>query len=109
MRHSLTLTGTLTEYAADPTPGFEKVVYQRVGEGLGNLPGNGSYNHQRRRHVIPSNPRTEPQQARRERFALAVSTWQSLSPAQKDDWRKRGRSRSLPGYQTFLGFFMRSV
>jgi hypothetical protein len=57
---------------------------------------------QLRAHVIPADPATAPQVARRATFAAAVSEWQSLSVEVKKLWNARGKAARLPGYQHFL-------
>lgn len=108
MPHSISLRGTITECTLTTTPSCEKVVYQKTAPGFGNLPGDGSYNYQRRKHVVPINPNTAAQQMRRSRFALAVQAWQTMSPADKTAWRDAGRNRGLPAYQTFLSAFLKA-
>lgn len=108
MPHSIALRGTITECRQTPLPVCEKVVYQKVAPGLGNLLGDGTYNHQRRRWVIPADPRTPAQLARRAKFALAVLTWRTLTANDKAAWQARGRNRGLPAYQAFLSAYMKA-
>ena len=106
---SLLITGTLTECDGAQPPTCEKVVYQRVRRGLGNAGQVGAYDLQRRAHVIPADPMTAPQLARRSLFATAVAAWQALAPAERLAWRDIGAPRGLPGYHAFLSSFLRST
>lgn len=64
-----------------------------------------------RRHVVPRDPRTGAQIARRKVFASVVSQWQALPSLTKDCWRARARDiearqssgdKAVSGYSLFL-------
>lgn len=100
-RLSLLPTGTLVQKREGDAIAL-KWVYQRVGKFFGNIPTRRRYGLQLRRHVIPADPQTPAQLARRQLFADAILAWRALSPAEKKEWTVRGRGRALPGYQFFL-------
>jgi len=60
------------------------------------------------RHWIPKNPRTESQQANRNKFGDAMSAWQSLTDQEKLSYTKRGKSRGMFGHNLFIREYMLS-
>lgn len=100
--HSLTLRGTITECTPADPPACTKVVYQKVAPGKGNLPGTGDYAYQRRRHVIPADPRTPAQVARRATFAAAVTEWQAMTDDQRRAWRAAAAGLAISGYNLYI-------
>ena len=98
-------TGTLTE--VDPNTGqTEKVVYQRTSYLAPNLPPINGRPMQRRRHVIPHNPKTPAQTLRRERFADAVTAWQLLPIGEKVDYGRRASKQARTGYNLFISEYL---
>lgn len=95
---TLTIAGTVTEL--DPTP--TRYTYQRVAPGRGNLPGNGSFDLQRRLTVTPADPKTPAQLARRAAFASAVAQWHTLDPLEKQEWRTIGAASGITGFNAFI-------
>ncbi|HPS57879.1 MAG TPA: hypothetical protein PK514_07210 [Spirochaetota bacterium] len=59
-------------------------------------------------HVIPSNPRTECQQAVRATFADAVRSWQQLSPDEKSVYNRKARYKPVKGYNLYISQFMKA-
>lgn len=60
-----------------------------------------------RRHVIPRDPRSSAQIARRQCFKVVVREWQSLPDSTKQIWRARAHSldsHSLPGSKAIIGY-----
>ena len=104
---ALDVRGTVTECGPGPAPVCEKVVYQGTAIGAGNISNGGKYNRQRRAYVVPSDPHTPAQVARRTFFAAAVHEWQALSPEAKAAWKQAGRARNIPGYSAFLSAYLR--
>ena len=51
---------------------------------------------------------TAGQQARREKFDLAVAAWQGLTEAQKEVYRHRAIGKRMSGYNLFLSEYMLS-
>lgn len=51
---------------------------------------------------------TAGQQARREKFDLAVAAWQGLTTAQKEVYRHRAIGKRMSGYNLFLSEYMLS-
>jgi len=64
-----------------------------------------------RRYVIPADPKTPAQQARRSKFAQAVSAGQSLDDELKAYWEKIGvrKKEPLPWWNAFLSAYMRDL
>ncbi|HEY1405300.1 MAG TPA: hypothetical protein VF857_01700 [Spirochaetota bacterium] len=60
-----------------------------------------------RRYVVPANPDTPAQRSRRELFAAAVLSWQSLAPYKKAQWNYRAGTRVLSGYNMFISSRMK--
>lgn len=85
-----------------------KWVYQRVKKGLGNIPTRHPYDLQLRRHVIPFDPLTAAQLARRQVFADAVTAWHALTPAEKAQWTEQGKPNALPGYHWFISRWLKT-
>jgi len=104
----LDIRGTVTECAPIIPAGCEKVVYQKVGRGLGNLSNGGRFDRQRRRWVYPADPKTPAQLARRNKFAQAVATWQMMSQEQRKAWQAQAKNHNYSTFNAFLSAFMRS-
>lgn len=101
-------TGTVSEKRA-VNPAVEKWVYQRTGHGFGNLGRRGPRDLQVRRYVIPKDPRTARQQARRAWFQRGVNMWQNMAYAEKAEWDAIGIPRSLPGYNAFISAWQKMM
>lgn len=86
----------------------QKWVYQRVLKGCGNIPTRHPRDMQLRRHVIPDDPQTTAQLARRAVFAAAVAAWHALTPAERQAWAEQGKPRALPGYNWFISHYLRN-
>ena len=98
----LSIRGTITECTGGPVPSCEKVVYQSVAPGCGNLRGNGTYNKQRRRWVKPTDPHTPAQMTRRAAFAAAVFSWQIAPQATRDAWNLAARGSGMSGFNRWI-------
>jgi hypothetical protein len=59
-------------------------------------------------YVTP-NPRTEAQQANRNKFAEAIKNWQGLTTQQKEVYNKRAGYRPLSGYNLYIKEYMKSA
>jgi hypothetical protein len=104
---ALTHRGKIT--IPDPgVPGGRRVVvFQRTWAPLANVP-LGPTGRMQVRSEPPRNDAKSPAQlVRRTRFRDAITAFRALSVEEKREWRKRGRSRNLPGYQAFLSHYMR--
>lgn len=100
--NSILVLGTLTECTTEQPPSCERITYQRVAPGLGNLPGDGSYNYQRRRAVKPADPKTPAQLSRRALFGAAVAAWKALTDEQREVWSLAATNTGISGYNLFL-------
>lgn len=105
--YSLDARGRITCEPGLPDKPLALYVYQRVAKGLGNIPESRHKDLQVRAHVIPFDPKTPSQITNRDRFRQAILEWRLLSPEEKKEWTKKGKSRRLPGYQAFLSNTMK--
>jgi hypothetical protein len=101
----LRLAGILWVAAADPAQPPIKKVAQRVGLGLGNVPGDPARRQQIRAHVIPLDPKTPAQLARRAHFAAAMAAWASLDPSQRAAWNADARPLKISGVNLYVRKF----
>lgn len=60
-------------------------------------------------YLVPANPRTARQQARRLKFAEAVRYWRGLDDTDRAAWNVRARKKRRTGYNLFIGEWMRRV
>lgn len=56
----------------------------------------------------PTNPRTEAQQANRQKIADAVEAWQGLTEEQRNQYNKRARFQPFTGYNLFIKEYLKS-
>ena len=99
---ALLITKTLTFTPDDPPRPFGKYVFQRVKPGLGNISGRSGLDLQLRAHVIPLDPKTPAQLARRALFAAAVGRWRSPLAGDMERWEKTAQNRSIPVFNAAL-------
>jgi len=87
-----------------PTPESPPVkkIAQRCGAGLGNVPGDTRRRQQIRAHVIPYDPKTAGQMARRAAFAAAMAEWAALSPAEKQEFNRQAKPLKISGVNLFV-------
>jgi len=57
---------------------------------------------------IPANPRTEEQQANRNKFIAALTAWKALTDEQKLVYIERAKGKSMTGYNVFVKEYMLS-
>ncbi|APR88462.1 hypothetical protein A7982_13811 [Minicystis rosea] len=55
-----------------------------------------------RAHVVPRDPKSESQRARRAAFQAAVAAWRALSGAERESFRKRATRHGRTGYHLFM-------
>lgn len=104
---SLDLRGTLQEPdPANPAQSV-KVVYQAVAPGLGNIANGGAFDRQRRAHVVPADPRTPAQLARRSKMADAVAAWHAASPENRRAYEEAAKVRRISVFNAFISNFLR--
>ena len=60
------------------------------------------------RFMIPKNPRTEEQQAQRQKMSDAVEAWQNLTTEQKEVYNARSYGKKMSGYNLFLKEYLKS-
>lgn len=61
----------------------------------------------RMRNPLGRNPRTEPQQANRGKFADACAAWNSLTVVEKAVYNQRGKRKNRIGRNLFISEYMR--
>lgn len=104
----LDVTGTLTHAPADPARPLAKYVYQHVKPGLGNVSSDKKKSLQLRAHVIPLDPKTPQQLARRTLMKAAVTAWHALPDSTKEAWRVKGQQRAISGFNAYCGAYLRT-
>ena len=62
----------------------------------------------KQKFYIPSNPKTEIQQANRSKFADAVAGWQGLTTEQKAEYNKRVAHKNFSGYNLYISEYLSS-
>jgi len=83
------------------TPQIRFGIYQRRKE-------NGKIFYVRENFYIPSNPRTETQQAWRDVFTAGMTAWKALTDEQKKWYRERANKLGLPAQNLFLKSYLKS-
>lgn len=105
---NLLITKTLTFKPDDPLLPFGKYVFQRVRPGFGNLPDRPRLDLQLRRHVVPTDPKTVAQMARRALFAAAVARWRAPMAGDLDRWSNDAQNRAIPVFNAALSDVLRN-
>ena len=59
-------------------------------------------------YYIPKNPRSEAQQAQRQKYANGVVAWQALTEEEKEIYNKRAKHKKYSGYHLFLKEYLLS-
>jgi hypothetical protein len=96
------IRGKVYHCTLDEPPDCRVWVYQGVRAGLGNLPEYPRLNVQRRRWVMPNDPKTGPQLAVRLLFKISVDNWQHLSSPSKKLWRTLGHAKNMSGFNAYM-------
>ncbi len=104
----LDIRGTVTECPPVAPLVCEKVVYQKVRAGLGNISNGGRYDRQRRAWVKPHDPMTPAQLARRAKFAAAVAAWHALTQTERDQYKSQAKNKSISAFNAYISVFMRN-
>lgn len=104
------LLATHTVWVPQPDPAAPPVrmVMQRTGEGFGNVEGIPGQKLQLRAHVIPHDPKTPAQLARRALFAAAQAAWYALTLPERATWTADADAYALTGRQYFTRRYMAS-
>jgi hypothetical protein len=96
------ITQTLTFQPDDPPRPLGKYVYQRVAPGKGNVTARPAKDLQLRAHVIPIDPHTPNQVARRLLLAAAVARWHATPLQEREQWRPLANARALTLYMASI-------
>ena len=99
---ALLITKTLTFTPTNPPRPHGKYVFQRVAPGKGNIAGRPAWDLQLRAHVIPVDPQTPAQVARRDHFRAAVAFWHASTAQDREQWKKTAENRSIPVFNAAL-------
>lgn len=102
METSLLITKTLTFTPINPPRPFGRYVYQRVKPGAGNVSGYPGLTLQLRAHVIPLDPKTPAQIARRDLMRSAVARWHTLTTQDKDPYKITAEKRQITVFNAFI-------
>lgn len=108
MLDTLLITGTLTFKPANPLLPKAKYVFQRVAPGAGNLTERPGLDLQMRRHVIPVDPMTPAQLARRALMAAAVARWHATPPQDRQQWAGLAKSRSISLFNASVSDYLKN-
>jgi hypothetical protein len=92
-------TLTITPSPQDNTP--RKVVFQGASNITANYWTKTGQPRKVRVYVIPADPKTDAQIARRDWLRAGVAIWQALSAEEKAAWTKAGEARQITGYNAF--------
>lgn len=82
------------------------MVFQKTGYGLGNVPGDPQRRLQVRAWVIPNDPRTLAQQARRLHMANANTAWHALSQAEKNAYIPNAKKKRITAHNAFVSAWL---
>lgn len=104
----LDIRGKINFCPAQPVRPCGLYVVQRVAPGLGNIDDRPARDLQLRVHVVPFDPRTAPQLARRAIFAAGVAAWHAYDQSERDAWNTQAASRHLTGFALHMSVYLRS-
>lgn len=105
---ALMITKTLTFQPEDPPRPLGKYVFQRVAPGRGNVTTRTRRDLQIRVHVIPFDPMTPAQIARRDLFRAAVARWRAPVGDDMARWKRIALNRSIPVFNAALSDILRN-
>lgn len=99
---NLLITGSLN--LTNPPPGKSpgRYVYQRTAKGKGNMPLSETHDLQLRAHVIPADPKTPAQLARRAAFAAAVASWHAATAEDRESVRQTAENRGITLFNAWV-------
>lgn len=92
---AILITGTLKMTPPGTVDPPVKMVFQRVRAGLGNAGKFGSMDVQLRQHVIPADPKTAAQIARRDLMRAAVARYRAMTGIDLDPFKKTAEKRRI--------------
>lgn len=99
---TITVRGSLflSEPGSSLPPG--RYTFQKVAPGLGNVPGVRHSDLQMRRTVIPADPQTPAQLARRAALAAAVAAWHAAPPEDREQYRPLAARRQISLFNAWI-------
>lgn len=104
---ALDIKGTLTLCDDADCTTSHKVVFQGCSAASANYFVGNHQPRMMRAYVIPYDPKTGPQLARRQKFRDGATAWDALAPSIKNQWKAAGSARGLTGYNVFMSEFLR--
>ena len=105
---AMLITGTLKMTPPGTVAPPVKMVFQRVRAGLGNAGKYGSMDVQLRQHVVPADPKTTAQMARRDLMRAAVARWHSMTTKDKDAFQKTAENRAITVFNAVISDTLRN-
>jgi len=107
-KENLLITGTLIIVPPGTSLPPRKMVFQRVRRGLGNLPDKSNTGHQLRAHVIPFDPKSAAQIARRDLMRAAVTRYRSPVGDDLTRWKRIATARNIPLFNAACSDILRN-
>jgi hypothetical protein len=104
---ALQVLGKLTFEPDDPPRPLGTYVLQRVAPGLGNVASDPTGSLQLRAHTIGTDAKSPAQLAMRARVQAANAAWRDLDQAARDQWKARGQSRRITGYNAYVSAWLK--
>jgi hypothetical protein len=101
-KNVLDIRGSINLIDAGPGRLPGRYVFQKTAPGLGNIPGFPAADRQMRRHVVPLDPMTASQIARRDLFRAAVARWRAPVGDDMQRWKIIAENRSIPVFNACL-------
>jgi len=107
--YSLSPVGKIHITPTNPPGPPLRYVYQRTAHGKGNVVGAPNNALQLRRHVIPIDPATPAQLARRALVSLAQAAWANFDAETKANWRTKGVPRRITGHNAWTSWCLKNL
>jgi hypothetical protein len=104
---ALLVLGKLTFEPDDPPRPLGTYVLQRVAPGLGNVQSDPTGTLQLRVHTTGTDAKSPAQLAMRARVVAANAAWRALDATSRDQWKQRGASRSITGYNAYVSAWLK--
>lgn len=105
---AMLITGTLKMTPPGTVAPPVKMVFQRVRAGLGNAGKYGSMDVQLRQHVVPADPKTAAQMARRDLMRAAVARYRAMTGIDLDPFKKTAEKRRITVFNAVISDTLRN-
>jgi len=105
---SLNVKGS--KWEPDPAhPGqYRRVVYQGTGAAFANLYNKHGRPRMKRVWILPPDPLTAPQAARRETMRQAVAAWQAADAAERESARHVANTKGISLYMAYVSKYLKA-